>query len=162
VTTQHIGAAGELLVQYKLLKLEIDSARLTTDSGVDLVVYSPADGSARTVQVKTVRAPKPAGGTGKDAIDWTFPHDTKADLLAFAELSSDEVWIFTLAEAREWAQQHTESGIRRLYWYTDETKVQVDGVPLKAGDMYEFKLEKRASALFLASSANEPKRPRAF
>ena len=33
MTTQHIGAAGELLVQYRLLKLGIDSARLTTDAG---------------------------------------------------------------------------------------------------------------------------------
>jgi len=33
MNTQHIGAAGELLVQYQLLKLGIDSARLTTDAG---------------------------------------------------------------------------------------------------------------------------------
>lgn len=39
--TQAIGAAGELLVQYQLLKLGIDSARLTTDSGIDLVMYVP-------------------------------------------------------------------------------------------------------------------------
>jgi hypothetical protein len=32
MNTQHIGAAGELLVQYQLLKLGIDSARLTTDA----------------------------------------------------------------------------------------------------------------------------------
>jgi hypothetical protein len=63
VTTHHIGAAGELLVQYRLLKLGIDSARLTTDAGVDLVVYSPATGRATTVQVKTVLAPaSPAVG----------------------------------------------------------------------------------------------------
>lgn len=36
-TTQQIGAAGELLVQYKLLKLGIDSSAMTTDSGIDLV-----------------------------------------------------------------------------------------------------------------------------
>jgi hypothetical protein len=28
---QHIGAVGELLVQYQLLKIGIDSARMTTD-----------------------------------------------------------------------------------------------------------------------------------
>ena len=39
--TQHIGAAGVLLVQYQLLKMGIDSARMTTDAGVDLVVYGP-------------------------------------------------------------------------------------------------------------------------
>jgi hypothetical protein len=60
-TTQHIGAAGELLVQYRLLKLGVDSARLTTDSGIDLVVYSPATGSATTVQVKTVDRAAPDG-----------------------------------------------------------------------------------------------------
>ena len=30
-----------LLVQYQLLKMGIDSARMTTDAGVDLVVYAP-------------------------------------------------------------------------------------------------------------------------
>jgi len=37
MNTQDIGAAGELLVQYELLKLGIDSPRLTTDAGVDPV-----------------------------------------------------------------------------------------------------------------------------
>ncbi len=49
MSTQHIGAAGELLVQYQLLKMGIDSARMTTDAGVDLVVYAPGDRSASTV-----------------------------------------------------------------------------------------------------------------
>jgi hypothetical protein len=64
VTTRHIGAAGELLVQYRLLKVGIDSARLTTDAGIDLVVYAPGSAEATTVQVKTNLAPKPAGGKG--------------------------------------------------------------------------------------------------
>jgi hypothetical protein len=57
MSTQHIGAAGELLVQYQLLKIGVDSARMTTDAGVDLVVYAPGDRSASTVQVKTNMAP---------------------------------------------------------------------------------------------------------
>jgi hypothetical protein len=43
--TQHIGAAGELLVQYRLLKMGIESAWMTTDAGVDLVVYAPGSDS---------------------------------------------------------------------------------------------------------------------
>lgn len=50
---EKIGAAGELLVQYKLVKEEIDSARLTTDAGVDLVAYSPNGSKAYTIQIKT-------------------------------------------------------------------------------------------------------------
>jgi hypothetical protein len=154
MTTQHIGAAGEILVQYQLLKLEIDSARLTTDSGVDLVVYSPTDNSATTVQVKTVRSPSPAGGSGKLSIGVNFPHDCKADLLAIALLSTDDVWLFTLAEARALAQQHTSGGTRRLYWYTDETMCQVNGTPLKTADLDEYKLENRAASMFIRPIAD--------
>ena len=64
MTTQHTGAAGELLVQYQLLKVGIDSARLTTDAGIDLVVYAPGTAEATTVQVKANLAAKPAGGKG--------------------------------------------------------------------------------------------------
>jgi hypothetical protein len=152
VTTQHIGAAGEILVQYQLLKLEIDSARLTTDSGVDLVVYSPFDASATTVQVKTMRIPTPAGGTGKLSIGVNFPNDCKADLLAVTLLSTNDVWLFTLAEAQALAQQHTSSGSRRLYWYTDATMNQVNGVPLKMADLDLYKLENRAASMFLRTT----------
>jgi hypothetical protein len=152
VSTQHIGAAGELLVQYQRLKLEIDSARLTTDSGVDLVVYSPADGRATTVQVKTMRAPVPAGGRGRSAVGWPFPHDCPAAILALTLLSLDQVWIFTLDEARTLAQQHTENGRRRLYWYMDDETRQVDGVPKKIGDMISYRLENRAQFMFPAKT----------
>jgi len=39
VSTQRIGRCGELLVHYKLLKLGIESAAMTTDAGVDLVAF---------------------------------------------------------------------------------------------------------------------------
>jgi hypothetical protein len=147
-TTQHIGAAGELLVQYQLLKLGIDSARLTTDAGIDLVVYAPATGVATTMQVKTVERSTPTGGRGRLAIGWNFPHDTPAQLLAFTAPEVDRVWLITAAEAREVAQQHTPGGTRRLYWYTDESTPQRDGVPLLQADMERYALTARAPRLF--------------
>jgi hypothetical protein len=50
--TQHIGAAGELLVQYQLLKVGIDSSQMTIDAGIDLVVYAPGNRTASTAQVR--------------------------------------------------------------------------------------------------------------
>ncbi|WP_162237139.1 hypothetical protein, partial [Frondihabitans sp. Leaf304] len=141
-TTQHIGAAGELLVQYQLLKLGIDSARLTTDSGIDLVVYAPATSSATTVQIKTVERATPAGGTGRHAIGWNFPHDTTAQLLAFTFLEEDVVWLFTAAEAQKLAQQRSPKDVRRLYWYTDDTMTQRNGVPLLQRDVDPYLLSK--------------------
>jgi hypothetical protein len=41
LATAQIGRAGELLVQYRLLLLSVESAPMSTDSGIDLVVYSP-------------------------------------------------------------------------------------------------------------------------
>jgi hypothetical protein len=62
--TQHIGAAGELLVQYQLLKMGIDSSRMTIDAGIDLVVYAPGTRTASTVQVKT--------NMGRQTSGWTW------------------------------------------------------------------------------------------
>ncbi|MGH3577889.1 MAG: hypothetical protein ACRDU0_10065 [Mycobacterium sp.] len=64
----------ELLVQSKLLKLGIDSARLTTDSGFDLVM--PGSREASTIQVKAKYCSVPAGGKGKQLLSWTFPGDS--------------------------------------------------------------------------------------
>jgi hypothetical protein len=52
-------------VQYQLLKMGIDSARMTTDAGIDLVVYAPGNRSASTVQVKTNMSAKPEGGRAR-------------------------------------------------------------------------------------------------
>lgn len=120
MSTQHIGAAGELLVQYRLLKRGIDSARLTTDSGIDLVVYSTSRADAVTVQVKTQAVPLPAGGRGALTIGVSFPHELRAQVLAVASLATDDVWLFTRDEARSMAQEHNlRTGQRRLYWYLD-------------------------------------------
>lgn len=147
MTTQHIGAAGELLVQYRLLKLGIDSARMTTDAGIDLVVYSPVRSEAVTVQVKTVERAMPAGGTGKLAIGWNFPHGCPAQMLAAVSLDEDKVWLFTIGEAQALAQQHSNSGTRRLYWYTDEA---VGAQARRQSEMSDYLLEARADPLFLA------------
>ena len=94
-TTQHIGSAGELLVQYRLLKLGIDSARMTTDSGIDLVVYSPLRAEAVTVQVKTQTAPSPSGGKGALSVGFYFPDDLRAELEGKVPLQSPSATTFT-------------------------------------------------------------------
>lgn len=148
-TSQHIGAAGELLTQYQLLKLGIDSARLTTDSGIDLVAYPPGASSATTIQVKTVERAMPAGGKGRLAIGWTFPHDTRAQLLAFVYLEIDTVWLLTAVVARDLAQQHTSAGRRSLYCYTDPETPQRGGVPLVIADLDQYLLQRQAPSLLL-------------
>ena len=120
-TTQHIGAAGEMLVQYLLLKYGIDSAAMTTDSGVDLVAYSPTTNRSYTIQVKTKEKPTQGGGKGKLALDWNLRDSSPAELVAVVDLSTDSVWLFTHAEFQHHAQQHSEKGIMKLYMYVDET-----------------------------------------
>jgi hypothetical protein len=147
MNSQHIGAAGELLVQYQLLKFGIDSARLTTDAGVDLVVYAPEDQAARTVQVKANLGPKPAGGRGPLSRGWYFPHACPAQLLALVALDTDTVWLFTLEEAKELAQQHSERGIRQLYWRLEGGKSAADSTRHE-GQMARYLLAYRAPELF--------------
>jgi len=147
MNTQHIGAAGELLVQYQLLKLGIDSARLTTDAGVDLVVYAPGDRSASTVQVKANFGPKLSGGRGPLSRSWYFPHHCPAQLIALAALDTDTVWLFTLEEAQSMAQQHSDRGNHQLYWRL-EPALPGAAAPRHEGQMATYLLAKRALQLF--------------
>jgi hypothetical protein len=147
MSTQHIGDAGELLVQYQLLKMGIDSAPMTTDAGVDLVVYAPWDRSVRTVQVKTNMSAKPAGGRGALSRGWYFPDQCAAQLLALVALDTDTAWLFTLEEAQELARQHSERGIRQLCWRLEAAPVGPTS-PRHEAPMADYLLAIRAAQLF--------------
>lgn len=135
-----------MLVQYKLLKLGIDSARLSTDAGIDLVVCAPATRVASTVQVKANLAPKPAGGRGPLSRGWYFPHDCPAQLVALVALDVDRVWMFTMDEACQLAQQHSTRGIHQLYWQLEPRAARS---PVRVeSEMRPYLLEARASTLF--------------
>lgn len=136
--TQASGAAGELLVQYQLLKLGIDSARLTTDSGIDLVMYVPGHQPAATIQVKTNLTPKAAGGKGKLLLSRAFPDESSTQWLACVDMSTDGVWMFPIDEARRLAQQKHSGGTRLLYFYTGES---VGPKSLRHSDMTGHRLE---------------------
>lgn len=66
-------------------------------------------------------------------------------MLATVSLGEDQVWLFTIDEARKLAQQHSPKDIRKLYWYTDET---VRAPTRRQSDISEYLLESRVQALF--------------
>jgi hypothetical protein len=147
LTTLHIGAAGELLVQYKLQKNGIDSARMTTDSGIDLVAYSPKTKRAYTIQVKTKNVPTPGGGKGKLSLAWDLHISSPAELIALVDLSTDSVWLFTHAEFEEYAQQHSEKDNLKLYMYVDET-VNTSKEKARLSDFEEYRIDNRLITFF--------------
>ena len=120
LTKAQIGRCGELFLQYRLLMRGIDSAPMSTDSGVDLVAYSPHTGQPITIQVKTNLKPKPGGGKGKAALDWWIEEDNPAQFAAFVDLSCQRVWLFAADQLANVAQQQS-SGKFHLYMYTDST-----------------------------------------
>ena len=146
-TTQHIGTAGELLVQYKLVKFGIDSARMTTDFGVDIVAYSSRNQRAFTIQVKTKKGPSPSGGTGKLSLYWDLKDNSPADLIAAVDLETDSVWLFTYSEYKELAQQHSAKGILKLYMYVDES-VKTKKAKALRSQFSNYLIEKRIHTFF--------------
>lgn len=148
LNTAQIGRCGELLVQYFLLLRGIESAPMSTDSGVDLVAYTPILREAITIQVKTNLKAKPGGGKGKPALDWWLPEETPAQLIALVDLSSQRLWMFKKNELPTLAQQRS-NGRFHLYMYTDPTDrpKKTD----RLAHMYEFEkylFENRAHELF--------------
>ena len=115
-----IGAAGVLLLQYRLMKCGIDSAAMTTDDGIDLVAYSPRLKGAVTIQVKTVLKPKRSGGKGKLTLDWWLRNSSPAQLVALCDLSSDRIWLMRHEEYLAAAQQNSRDK-GHLYFYLDPT-----------------------------------------
>jgi hypothetical protein len=112
---------GELLVQYELLLHGIDSAPMTTDSGVDLVAYSAVRGRSFTIQVKASLAAKPGGGKGMPAIDWWVDDACPAEIFALVDISTRRVWLFEKEEFRVAAQQRS-SGRAHLYMYAGDDR----------------------------------------
>jgi hypothetical protein len=123
---QAIGAAGELLVQYRLIKRGIDSARLTTDSGIDLVMYIPGTRDAHTVQIKTIVNPFLDGGTGPLIVGWEFPRTCKAQWLAGVDISRDRLWLFPIEDALRHARGNTPKVM--LYWRLEPPRGSVVGI----------------------------------
>lgn len=148
LTTQQIGKLGELLVQYRLLSFGIESAHLTTDSGIDLVAYSSNRKAAFTIQIKTNLQPKPGGGKGKAALDWWVPQDSPAELFAFVDVSENRVWLFAHSELEQYAQQKS-NGRFHLYMYTDPSVNRRKNTGASfVNEFEEFNLENRIGSLF--------------
>lgn len=117
---QAIGAAGELFLQYQLIKRGIDSARLTTDSGIDLVMYVPGSREAHTIQVKATNTNYPNGPGTSPQLWWIFPRTCKAQWLAVVDLTRDRAWLLPIEDALREARGNDSKGNTNLQWYIGE------------------------------------------
>lgn len=135
-----------MLVQLKLLLRGIESAPLTIDYGIDLVAYSPRRKDVVTIQVKANRSPKPGGGKGKPALDWWVSEDSPAQLVALVDLSSLQIWLFTMKELARLAQQRS-SGRLHLYMYVDPAAVSRKKGRVRMEEFEDYLFERRVQEL---------------
>ena len=77
-----IRACDELLVRYQLLLRGIESASMSTDTGIDLIKYSPKSPHPITIQVKADLESNPVTHKGELALDWWIPSDAPANHVA--------------------------------------------------------------------------------
>ena len=148
LSTAQIGKCGELLVQYQLLLHGIESAPMSTDTGIDLVTYSPKTATPVTVQVKTNLKPKPGGGSGKAALDWWVPTNSPAQYVALVDLSTQSIWLMSLPEFEAGAQRRS-SGRLHFYMYTDPSaRPRKQGRPSHTHEFERFKLVKQVPREF--------------
>ena len=148
LSTQQIGKLGELLVQYRLLLIGVESAHLTTDAGIDLVAYSHGKKEAITIQVKTNLQPKPGGGKGKLALDWWVPDNSPAELFALVDISEKRIWVFTRDEMKEKAQQQPEGRLHFYIYTATNIRRRKDAPAASLQEFEEFLLENRIGTLF--------------
>jgi len=147
MNNQQISRCGELLLQYKLLLLGIETSLMKTGSGIDLVAYSSRNRKAYTIQVKTNEKPMPSGENGRLKLAWWVPEDCPADLVAFVDLSSNRVWLFSTGEIPRYAQKKYR-GRHNFYFDVDPAVDLQSGQPSHMVQFEDFTVEKRASVFF--------------
>ena len=112
VTASQIGKCGELLVQYHLLREGIDSAPMTTDTGIDLLAFS--EGRTVSIQVKTSTHHDDETSSW---VLWEIPQSCPANYVAIADLEANKGWM---VRTSEFLTKGTNAGAtRRLLWSTD-------------------------------------------
>ncbi len=148
--TAQIGRCGEMLTQYNLLLRGVESAPMTTDSGVDLVAYSPVNGHAVTIQVKTNLKPKSGGGKGKAALDWWLSAESPAQYVALVNLATEQIWLLSHADMLELAQQKSKNKVH-FYMYIDSAVKTKTGRLAHCCDFEKYLLEKRIAEVFGSS-----------
>jgi hypothetical protein len=147
MNNQQISRCGELLLQYKLLLLGIESSNMNTGTGIDLVAYSPRNRRAYTIQVKTNLKPTPSSENGKMTLDWWVPDDCPADLVAFADLSTNSVWLFSTGEIPKYAAKRYR-GRHNLSFSVAPSSNLGSGQLTHLVQFEEFTVEKRAHVFF--------------
>ena len=147
LTTAQIGRCGELLVQYRLLAMGIESAPMSTDTGIDLVAYSPVTRLPFTVQVKTNLVAKPGGGKGALALDWWVPLNSPAQYVALVDMSESRIWILTHSELTKAAQQTPASGKLHIFMKMGASRQRKDGKPHEVGQLAQYLLENRVDGI---------------
>jgi len=113
MSTAQIGQCGVLLVRYKLLLHGIESAPMTTDTGIDLVASSSKGESIRTIQVKSRL--RLAGS--RKTLMWSIKHDSPADLAALVDINDHKVWLMTMGQFKKLAQQKSRKITASLYFH---------------------------------------------
>ena len=147
MNNQQISRCGELLLQYKLLLLGIESSHMKTGSGIDLVAYSSRNRRAYTIQVKTNEKPMPSGDNGRMTLGWWVPDNCPADLVAFVDLSTSSVWLFSTGEIPRYSQKRYR-GRYNFYFDVDPSVDLETGQPTHLVQFEDFMVEKRAPVFF--------------
>ena len=99
-------------------------------------------------RIPASRLIEPGGGKGSPSVDWWLPDDSPAELAAFVNLESQDIWIMSFDEVKKYAQQHSRGGYH-LYMYIDKNiSLKKDHLLVFLDDFEPFRLENRVGDFF--------------
>ena len=89
------------------------------------MAYSSGTERALTIQIKANLRPKPAGGTGRFALDWWLRQDSPAELVALVDLSADGIWMVRHEELAAAAQQRPQGRLHFYFYVEDDYRPRI-------------------------------------
>jgi len=89
----------------------------------------------------------PSGNNGKLSLEWWVPDDCPADLVAFVDLSTSSVWLFSTGEIPKYSQKRYR-GRHNFFFNVDPTVNMQPGQLTHLIHFEDFTVEKRAPVFF--------------
>ena len=145
-STQQIGKCGELLIQYELLKRGVESAPLTTDTGVDLVAFRDVRQKPVTIQVKTTTAPSDPPGI--KWVRWDVAANCPAEYVALVDLYRNKSWLISTEDLWKIAERPPDKDCY-LWWYVPEYETKRGRRPAMNEEQFkEYEMDAAISKVF--------------
>jgi hypothetical protein len=118
-SVRQIQRCGELLLSYRLLMSGIEASPMRASDDFNMLAITADGRTKRTIYLEST-TPDAVELGKRGTCNWWIPQSTQADIVALCDLSSEHVWLLSMAEVQELSKEIAD-GHLHLHRYVQPT-----------------------------------------